>query len=87
MVARITTPNVSADHDRSLEGTLDMALRAQEEVDDREDMIAPAMDERPTKEGPRCLPDASESKVADLGPEPNWSALSATAESAQKRLP
>jgi hypothetical protein len=41
VVRFVATPNVSGDHEQSLEAALDRSVREQELVDEREDMLAP----------------------------------------------
>ncbi|HXX70046.1 MAG TPA: hypothetical protein VEK07_22895 [Polyangiaceae bacterium] len=77
VVPLVETPNVSADHDRSLQAALDRSLRDQEQQDERVDLMAvasPASGLSP-KEGPRCTLGVTESKLgvsepqlAGLGP-------------------
>lgn len=77
MVPLVEAPNVSAEHDRSLQEALDRSLRDQERQDERADLIAaaPASSDFPSKDGPRCTPGVNESKMgvsdpklAGLGP-------------------
>jgi hypothetical protein len=55
VVPFVPTPNVSGDHEQSLEATLGRSLREQEHQDERADLVAPAPppDERSSSdEGP-----------------------------------
>jgi len=70
VVAFVETPNVSADHDRSLQAALDRSLRDQEQQDERADLIAvaPPANGLSAKEGPRCTLGVSESKLGASEP-------------------
>lgn len=59
----VATPNVSAEHQQSLETALDRSLRDQERQDERADLlsVAPMQEERASKDGPRCEPEVNAS--------------------------
>jgi hypothetical protein len=59
----VATPNVSSEHEQSLEAALDRSLGDQERQDERVDLlsVAPTQEERASKDGPRCEPEVNAS--------------------------